>query len=160
MSKKLFVGGLAWATTDEGLREAFAPFGNLIEAKVIFDRQTGRSRGFGFVTYDSEESAAAAHEAMNGQSINGRAIRIDEADDTQKRSDKPRRNFNDRHRDAQPQGDRRPKRDADSADSRPEKRFSSPDYNNYIVDDNARGGRDNRRKDKKRDRDRYDDDRW
>ena len=49
MSKKLFVGGLSWDTTDDGLREAFSPFGTVIEAKVVTDRETGRSRGFGFV---------------------------------------------------------------------------------------------------------------
>jgi RNA recognition motif-containing protein len=52
LSSKLFVGGLAWATTDETLAAHFAPFGDVVEAKVIQDRETGRSRGFGFVTYE------------------------------------------------------------------------------------------------------------
>ena len=50
MSKKLFVGGLSWNTADDGLREAFERFGEVTEAKVITDRETGRSRGFGFVS--------------------------------------------------------------------------------------------------------------
>ena len=72
MSRKLFVGGLAWATTDDGLRAAFEPFGALVEAKVICDRQTGRSRGFGFVTYEDEASAEAARAQLNGATLDGR----------------------------------------------------------------------------------------
>ncbi len=61
MSKKLFVGGLSWGTTDEGLHGAFSRFGEIAEAKVINDRDTGRSRGFGFVTFTNDESAAERH---------------------------------------------------------------------------------------------------
>ena len=160
MSKKLFVGGLAWATTDDGLREAFSSFGNVIEAKVICDRQTGRSRGFGFVTFDSEENATAARDAMHNQNLDGRQIRIDFADDSpRKPHDNNRRNFGDRRNSDNP-GSRRPPRNNDHAD-RPERsehnRFSAQDYDNYIGDDNSRGGRDNRKKDRKRDRDRFED---
>ena len=81
MSRKLYVGGLAWATTDDGLTAAFAPFGNLISAKVVKDRETGRSRGFGFVEYSSEEEAKKALDAMNNTEIDGRRIRIDLAQD-------------------------------------------------------------------------------
>ena len=56
MGSKLFVGGLSWDTTDDSLREAFEAFGTVREARVILDRNTGRSRGFGFVTYDDESS--------------------------------------------------------------------------------------------------------
>ena len=59
MSKKLFVGGLSWDTTDDGLREAFSRFGSVIEAKVVTDRETGRSRGFGFVGYQDPPAATA-----------------------------------------------------------------------------------------------------
>ena len=63
MMKKLFVGGLAWATTDNSLREAFAPFGEIEEARVVLDRDTERSRGFGFVSYaDAEQAHLAARE--------------------------------------------------------------------------------------------------
>ena len=72
MSKKLFVGGLAWATTDASLYGAFSPFGKIIEATVIRERDTGRSRGFGFVTFENE-SEAALHSTM----LDGRTIRID-----------------------------------------------------------------------------------
>ncbi|MCE9636754.1 MAG: RNA-binding protein [Planctomycetes bacterium] len=77
MSRKLYVGGLAWATTDEGLSAAFAPFGKLISAKVVKDRETGRSRGFGFVEYETPEEAKKGLEAMNNTQIDGRTIRID-----------------------------------------------------------------------------------
>ena len=77
MSKRLFVGGLSWGTTDAGLREAFAQFGEVVDAKVISDRETGRSRGFGFVTYNSEEEAQTALQAMNGADLDGRSLRID-----------------------------------------------------------------------------------
>jgi hypothetical protein len=77
MSKKLYVGGLAWATTDESLTAAFAPFGKLVSAKVVKDRETGRSRGFGFVEYETEDEAKKAMDAMNNQQVDGRQIRID-----------------------------------------------------------------------------------
>ena len=76
---KLFVGGLAWATDDASMRAAFQPFGNLSDAVVIKDRETGRSRGFGFVTYSDDASGKAALQAMNGASLDGRSIRCDEA---------------------------------------------------------------------------------
>ncbi len=81
MSKKLFVGGLNWKTTDEGLREAFARFGEITEAKVITDRETGRSRGFGFVTFVQAESAENAISEMDGAQLEGRTIKVNPAED-------------------------------------------------------------------------------
>jgi RNA recognition motif-containing protein len=81
MSKKLFVGGLSWDTNDEGLREAFSRFGSVIEAKVVTDRETGRSRGFGFVGYQDAADGAAAQQAMDGASLDGRSIRVNAAED-------------------------------------------------------------------------------
>jgi cold-inducible RNA-binding protein len=81
MPKKLFVGSLSWNTTDETLREAFARFGEVTEAKVITDRETGRSRGFGFVTFAENEEAMAAISAMNGTDLDGRTIKVNEAQD-------------------------------------------------------------------------------
>jgi cold-inducible RNA-binding protein len=83
MSKRLFVGGLAWATDDESLRQAFEAHGEVVDAKVITDRDTGRSRGFGFVTFSTEEAAQAAMDAMNGAELDGRALRIDLAKERQ-----------------------------------------------------------------------------
>lgn len=77
MSNKLFVGSLSWDTRDEGLREAFEPFGTVIEAKVVEERDTGRSRGFGFVTFSSEEEARNAAEQMNGAVLDGRTLNVD-----------------------------------------------------------------------------------
>ncbi len=79
MAKKLFVGGLSWDTTDDGLRKAFAPHGEMTEAKVITDRETGRSRGFGFVTFVREEDAKTAISKMHGISLDGRTITVNEA---------------------------------------------------------------------------------
>jgi RNA recognition motif-containing protein len=83
MSKRLFCGGLAWATTTEDLQEAFASFGEITDAKVVSDRETGRSRGFGFVTFTTEEAAASARDQMDGASLGGRTIRVDLARERQ-----------------------------------------------------------------------------
>ena len=79
MSKKLFVGSLSWDTNDEGLRTAFAAHGEVSEAVVISDRDTGRSRGFGFVTFEDDEAADKAIGALNGTELDGRTIRVDVA---------------------------------------------------------------------------------
>ena len=79
MGKKIFVGGLSWDTDDNGLNEAFSRFGDIEEAKVITDRETGRSRGFGFVTFDSEEAVQNAVSEMNGTELDGRTLKVDVA---------------------------------------------------------------------------------
>jgi len=79
MGNKLFVGGLAWATTDDSLRNAFEAHGTVTDAKVITDRETGRSRGFGFVTFSSGDEAINAMNAMNESDLDGRSIRVNEA---------------------------------------------------------------------------------
>jgi RNA recognition motif-containing protein len=79
MSKKLFVGSLSWDTNDEGLRNAFSAHGEISEAIVISDRDTGRSRGFGFVTFDDDEAADKAVAALNGTDLDGRTIKVDVA---------------------------------------------------------------------------------
>ena len=75
--KKLYVGNLAWATTDEDLQNTFSEYGTVASAVVITERDSGRSRGFGFV--DMEDGADEAIEALNGQDLQGRAIRVNEA---------------------------------------------------------------------------------
>ena len=84
MTNKIFIGGLSWDTEDTGLRDAFTKFGSITEAKVITDRDTGRSRGFGFVTFDNSESVQAAIQEMDGTSLDGRSIRVNEAEDKQR----------------------------------------------------------------------------
>ena len=81
MPKKLFIGGLSWGTTEEGLQQAFAQFGEIAEAKVVTDRDTGRSRGFGFVTFANPDDADRALQEMNGTELDGRSIRVDHAED-------------------------------------------------------------------------------
>lgn len=90
MSSKLFVGGLSWDTTTEGLRQAFEEFGEVSDAIVVTDRETGRSRGFGFVTFTSSDDASAAREAMHGVDLDGRTIRVDTANE-KPRNDRRRR---------------------------------------------------------------------
>ncbi|MBN1433899.1 RNA-binding protein [Candidatus Fermentibacterales bacterium] len=91
MTNKLFVGGLSWGTTDESLREAFSEFGEIREARVIKDRNSGRSRGFGFVTFETKEDAGAALEAMNETELDGRTIRVDYATERERERERPRR---------------------------------------------------------------------
>ena len=79
MSKKLFVGGLSWGTDSDGLRQAFEQFGEVNEAIVITDRATGRSRGFGFVTFAEAGDADSAIDQMNGSELDGRRLNVNEA---------------------------------------------------------------------------------
>ena len=79
MGNKLYVGNLAYSVRDETLQQAFAPFGTVTSAKVMMDRDTGRSKGFGFVEMGSDAEAQAAINGMNGQAIEGRAIVVNEA---------------------------------------------------------------------------------
>jgi RNA recognition motif-containing protein len=76
MSTKLFVGNLSFNTTENTLQEAFAAHGNVVEANLMMDRMTGRSRGFAFVTYSTPEEAQKAIEAMNGAQLDGRALTV------------------------------------------------------------------------------------
>jgi len=78
---KLFIGGLAWHTDDTTLRTKFEEFGTVEEAVVVKDRDTGRSRGFGFVRFSQEAEAEAAITAMNNVEFDGRTIRVDKASD-------------------------------------------------------------------------------
>lgn len=87
MAYKLFVGGLAWATDDASLQAAFAPFGTVASATVIKDRETGRSKGFGFVEFESDEEGKAAEAGMNGKELDGRTIAVNEA---RPREERPR----------------------------------------------------------------------
>jgi cold-inducible RNA-binding protein len=80
MSKKLFVGGLSWNTGDAGLLDAFSQYGDVTDAKVVLDRETGRSRGFGFVTFADPTAADSAIRALDGASLDGRTIRVNEAE--------------------------------------------------------------------------------
>ncbi|KAJ5085958.1 hypothetical protein N7532_010729 [Penicillium argentinense] len=78
---KIFVGGLAWATDETSLRHAFEPYGEVQETNVVREPETGRSRGFGFVKFYHEQDAERAIEAMNGQELDGRRIRVDHANE-------------------------------------------------------------------------------
>ncbi len=79
MSSKLYVGNLSWNTTDADLRETFSQFGEITEATVITDRDTGRSRGFGFVTFEDSSSSEKAIATLDGSNLDGRTIKVNEA---------------------------------------------------------------------------------
>lgn len=86
MGNKLYVGNLAYSVRDDSLQQAFAQFGTVTSAKVMMDRETGRSKGFGFVEMGSDAEAQAAINGMNGQPLEGRAIVVNEA---RPREDRP-----------------------------------------------------------------------
>jgi RNA recognition motif-containing protein len=77
---KLFVGGLSWDISTDDLRAAFSRFGTLVDATVILDRGTGRSRGFGFVTFENPPDAAAAVKEMDGKELAGRVLKVNQAE--------------------------------------------------------------------------------
>jgi len=79
MATKLYVGNLSYKTTDETLRTMFAEFGEVTSATVITDRDSGRSKGFGFVEMEAEQAATAAIAALNGKMVDEREIRVDKA---------------------------------------------------------------------------------
>ncbi|RPH45364.1 MAG: RNA-binding protein [Burkholderiales bacterium] len=83
MSTKIYVGNLPWRATDAQLSEMFAAHGEVIEARIITDRETGRSRGFGFVTMANNDGAQNAIRALNGHSLEGRALVVNEAREQQ-----------------------------------------------------------------------------
>jgi cold-inducible RNA-binding protein len=90
MAKKLFVGGLPWATTSDDLKQLFSQHGTVASATVITDKMTGRSRGFGFVEYDNEAEADAATNALNNTDFQGRTLVVKEARPLE---DRPKRSF-------------------------------------------------------------------
>ncbi|MFN7811540.1 MAG: RNA recognition motif domain-containing protein [Planctomycetia bacterium] len=79
MARKIYVGNLPWSTTSQDLEAMFAPHGPVRSAEVISDRETGRSRGFGFVEMETDEGLQAAVAALNGHEINGRPLTVNEA---------------------------------------------------------------------------------
>ncbi|HKZ07866.1 MAG TPA: RNA-binding protein [Methylomirabilota bacterium] len=79
MAHKLFIGGLAFSTSDDRLREVFAQAGDVESASVVKDRDTGQSRGFGFVEMASAEAAAEAVKKFDGQQVDGRTLKVEAA---------------------------------------------------------------------------------
>jgi RNA recognition motif-containing protein len=90
MATKLFVGSLSWNTTDDQLKELFAAVGTVTSATVVTDRESGRSRGFGFVEMSNDDEAKKAVEELNGKELDGRTINVSEA---RPKEDRPRGGF-------------------------------------------------------------------
>ena len=96
-NNKLFVGNLSFNTTENDLQDAFAAFGTVMEANLMSDRTTGRSRGFGFVTMSSDDEAQKAIASLNGKELGGRALTVNVARPREERADggggRPRRDY-------------------------------------------------------------------
>jgi RNA recognition motif-containing protein len=90
MATKLFVGSLSWNTTDDQLKDFFSTVGTVVSANVIVDRDTNRSKGFGFVEMSSDEEAKAAVDQLNNKELDGRTIVVNEA---RPREERPRGSF-------------------------------------------------------------------
>lgn len=90
MAKKLFVGGIPWATTSDDLKQLFSAHGAVATATVITDKMTGRSRGFGFVEFEDDSAADAATAALNNSDFGGRTLVVKEARPLE---DRPKRSF-------------------------------------------------------------------
>lgn len=91
---QIYVGNMSYQTTEEGLRELFAQYGEVNSVKIITDRETGRAKGFAFVGMDDNGAASTAIEELNGQEYEGRTLKINEA---KPREERPKRNFNNRY---------------------------------------------------------------
>ena len=87
MAKKIYVGNISYSSTEEDLRMLFGAYGDVNSVRIITDRDTGRSKGFGFVEMGSEDAAAAAISALNGSEVDGRQIKVNEAHDRPRRED-------------------------------------------------------------------------
>lgn len=87
---KLFVGGLPFSTTDDELADTFSAHGTVASAVIIKDRDTGRSKGFGFVEFESDDEGKAAEKALNGADMGGRSITVNQA---RPREERPRRSY-------------------------------------------------------------------
>lgn len=87
MAKKLYVGNLPYSVDDNALQQMFAEFGTVVSAKVITDRDSGRSKGFGFVEFEDDSAADAAIEAMNQKEVEGRQLNVNEARPMKPRND-------------------------------------------------------------------------
>ncbi len=91
---QIYVGNMSYGTTEEGLTSLFSEYGDVERVKIITDRETGRAKGFGFITMNNDSEANKAIEELNGKEFEGRELRINEA---KPREERPRREFNSRY---------------------------------------------------------------
>jgi|SRR6185369_2396719 len=99
MATKLYVGGVSYGTTEDGLRDAFAQAGNVVSAKIIIDKMTGRSRGFAFVEMATDDEAQKAIELWNGKELDGRTLTVNEARPMEERAPRSTGGFRGGNRD-------------------------------------------------------------
>ncbi len=93
MGKKLYVGNINYATTEDQLTDMFSQFGGVVSADIIMDRFSGQSKGFGFVEMETEEAAKAAIESLDGRELDGRQLRVNEAKERPAGGRRPPREF-------------------------------------------------------------------
>jgi RNA recognition motif-containing protein len=86
MGKKIYVGNLSFKTSEDNLRNSFSSYGNVVSAKIITERDSGRSKGFGFVEMSTDSEAAAAISGLNGTDLDGRSLRVNEAQEKPRNS--------------------------------------------------------------------------
>lgn len=106
MATKLYVGGVSYGSTEDGLRDAFAQAGNVVSAKIIIDKMTGRSRGFAFVEMATEDEAQKAIELWNGKELDGRTLTVNEARPLEERAPRTSGNNGGGYRDQNQGGSR------------------------------------------------------
>lgn len=94
MGKKIYIGNLPFSTTKENLQDVFSQFGDVQSSKIITDRETGRSKGFGFVEMSDSEAADSAILKLNGSDMGGRMLTVNEARPVEQRKTSPSPNFN------------------------------------------------------------------
>jgi RNA recognition motif-containing protein len=94
---QIYVGNISYNTSEDALSKVFSEYGEVASVKIITDRETGRSKGFGFITMEDDSSAQNAIENLNGQNIDGRALRVNEAKPREPREPRERRSFNNRY---------------------------------------------------------------
>ena len=138
MGKKLFIGGLSWGTSEEGLKEAFSVFGTITSVVIVLDKETRKSRGFGFVEFSQDSEAKKAMEALNNSTLDGRSINVREAVDNRKNDRKGRKNFSqgynrsDRQnsRDQPRSQDRHSRPQSQDSASRPNREYKKRNFDN------------------------------
>ena len=91
---QIYVGNMSYGITDESLKSLFDEYGEVDSVKIITDRETGRAKGFGFITMNDDSAAQSAIEELNGKEFDGRTLRVNEA---KPREERPRRSFNNRY---------------------------------------------------------------
>lgn len=148
MSNRLYVGNISYTTTEDRLREAFETSGNIVSIRLMVDRNTGQSRGFGFVQFASAEEASRAMQDWNGQNLDGRRLIVNEARDRSSPNQPRQQEF---HRDYGT-------RTVEVQTRHPNQQYGYPRSDTYVQSNDYQGRGSNGYNDNRRNRRQYDDD--